>query len=334
LNLFRLSELPVRVIAATSFRRTNRAKRGDPRDPENRQNPAGFALPPADILRGFPEVSCMRWKAVALAGATWPAVVGCSIAHNAARNIVNEPHVVHTQRAIEHDLRKDARGVWREVRADYPRHAFTAEFRDGFLDGYVDYLDRGGNGSLPAVPPSKYTRHKKYFTEEGQCLVKDYFLGFQYGQEIAIATGKRRFFTVPVLLPEQPTGPPAFTIEPNPAARTLPPPMPVPVPPQAARPLTPMPTPVSARTSERPPVPPATAPLPLPSAIGTVVNPPPIVEVPVVASVPKLPAPPREVPELPDYIPTPPIHDELPVVPPVHTPPPVTPPTHPDPREE
>ena len=158
---------------------------------------------------------------------------GLQLAHNAARNIVNEPHVVHTQRGIEHDLRKDDRCVWREVRADYPRHAFTAEFRDGFLDGYVDYLDRGGNGSPPAVPPSKYTRQKKYFTEEGQCLLKDYLLGFQYGQEIAIATGKRQFLTVPVLLPEQPTGPPAFTIEPNPAARTLPPPMPVP--PQAAR---------------------------------------------------------------------------------------------------
>jgi hypothetical protein len=285
----------------------------------------------------------MRWKAVAIAGAAWPAFAGCNIAHNAARNIVNEPLVVCTQHSIEHDLRKCARAAWREVRADYPRRAFTEEFRDGFLDGYIDYLDRGGNGSLPAVPPAKYTRHKKYFTENGQCLVKDYFLGFKYGQEIAIATGKRQFLTVPVLLPQEPTGPPAFTIEPGPPAHALPPPMPVPVPPYVGvlptRP--PAPVPVSALASPTPlpklaPAPPRPSdrlptPLPLPSGIAAGVNAPPVVEVPVVAvSIPKLPAPPPEVPDLPEYIPTPPIHDDLPVVAPVHTPPPVVAPTHPE----
>jgi hypothetical protein len=286
----------------------------------------------------------MRWKAMALAGAAWPAVAGCNIAQNAARNIVNEPHVVRTQRAIEHDLRKDARAAWREVRADYPRHAFTAEFRDGFLDGYVDYLDRGGNGSLPAVPPAKYTRHAKYYTENGQCLVKDYFLGFQYGQEIAIATGKRQFLTVPVLLPQEPTGPPAFAIEPGPAAHALPPPMPVPAPPHfgnlPARPpqaVAPAAGPPHPAERERPATLPP--PRPLPPAVAAGPNPPPVVEIPalpasVPVSVPRLPAPPRGVPELPDYVPTPPAHDELPVVPPVHTPPPVVPPSHPEQPEE
>jgi hypothetical protein len=289
----------------------------------------------------------MRWKALALAGAAWPALAGCNIVHNAARNVVNEPHVVLAQHAIEHDLRADARRAWREVRADYPRRAFTAEFRDGFLDGYVDYLDRGGNGSLPAVPPAKYTRHKKYFTEEGQCLVKDYFLGFQYGQEIAIATGKRQFLTVPVLLPQEPVGPPAFTIDPGPAAHILPPPMPVPVPPHVgahpARPTNPVPASAVARPTPPPlpaPTPPRPAdrpplPLPLPPGIASGVNPPPVVEVPAVAPpVPRLPAPPPEIPELPEYVPTPPIHDDLPVVAPVHTPPPVVAPTHPETTRE
>ena len=72
--------------------------------------------------------------------------------------------------------------------------------------------------SLPAVPPAKYTRHKNYFTENGQCLVKEYFLGFKYGQEIAIATGQRQLLTVPVLLPQEPTGPPAFIVTPAAAA--------------------------------------------------------------------------------------------------------------------
>src|SRR5437762_11841757 len=116
----------------------------------------------------------MRWKSVALAAAAGPALAGCNIAHFTAHNLVNEPKVVCTQAVIEIELRKEAREAWREVRGDYPRCAFTAEFRDGFLDGYVDYLDRGGNGSLPAVPPVKYTRHPRYFTEDGQCRVKEY----------------------------------------------------------------------------------------------------------------------------------------------------------------
>jgi len=53
----------------------------------------------------------MRWKSVAIAGALWPAAAGCNIAHNAARNIVNEPHVVWTEHAIAHDLRKSARAA-------------------------------------------------------------------------------------------------------------------------------------------------------------------------------------------------------------------------------
>lgn len=157
----------------------------------------------------------MRWRSVAIAGALWPAAAGgCNIAHNAARNIINEPHVVWTQHAIKHDLKMRAKAAWETARFECPEHADSAAFRDGFVDGYVDYLDRGGNGSIPAVPPAKYTRHKDYYTENGQCLVKEYFLGFKTGQEVAIATGQRQVLTVPVLLPLEPTGPPAFTLAP------------------------------------------------------------------------------------------------------------------------
>jgi hypothetical protein len=156
----------------------------------------------------------MRWRSVAIAGALWPAAAGCNIAHNAARNIINEPHVVWTQHAIKHDLKKAAKAAWEASRFECPEHADSAAFRDGFIDGYVDYLDRGGNGSMPAVPPAKYTRHKDYFTENGQCLVKEYFLGFKLGRDVAIATGQRQVLTVPVLLPLEPSGPPAFTVSP------------------------------------------------------------------------------------------------------------------------
>ncbi|HSQ58343.1 MAG TPA: hypothetical protein VLM40_21665 [Gemmata sp.] len=289
----------------------------------------------------------MRWKSVALAGAAWPALSGCTIVENASRNIINEPKLVHAQREIRNDLKKEAKGAWREVRADYPRRAFTEEFHDGFMDGYVDYLDRGGNGSVPAVPPSRYVRNKKYFTEEGHCLMQDYFLGFRYGQEIAIATGKRKFFTVPVLLPQEPPQPTPFNVIPG-SSNTLPPPMPVPVPPAMGA-ISARPAPMPATTAElqtpptrEKPLPRTVArpavPVPLPANIATDVSPPaggatPAREMPT-APFPRLPAPPREVPELPTHVPTPSLDDELPVVPPLHTAPPVIPPIHPGQSEE
>jgi len=300
----------------------------------------------------------MRWKTVALAGALGTTATGCNIIHDAAHTLINEPLVVHNQHSITHDLRKQANAAWKEVRSQYPRRAFTSEFHDGFTDGYVDFLDRGGNGSIPAVPPVKYTRHKKYFTENGQCLVKDYFLGFKYGQDIAIATGKRQFLTVPVLLPVEDDGPPAFKIQPpaGSGGEALPAPtpvkMPVPTPPPSPTPVpTPAPTPPQFQTPEavgsgaslNPPerprititntIPIPVAPVPPAPATAPVVTPAPSPPAPVrIPQVPtlKLPPPPREVPEFPEYVPTPPVTDDLPIVAPNTKEFPVVPPSHPD----
>ncbi len=285
----------------------------------------------------------MCWKTVALAGAIVPTLGGCSILENTTRNAINEPHLVTSLLSLEYDLRKQAKEAWQQVRAEYPRRAFTAEFRDGFLDGYVDYLDRGGNGSLPAVPPAKYIRQKKYFTEEGHCLLKDYFLGFKYGQEIAIATGKRQFLTVPVLLPQEPSGPPAFQLaaSPSPAAPAPPRqaelPRPRPIPKSDAPPTQKTESKGRSATDELP------GRLPVPQPLLPVVSPLPGVAVapgvPVPGSVPapaaalpepKLPPPPVEVPELPPEVPTPSVLDELPVVLPSHTIPPPPLPVHPE----
>ncbi len=157
----------------------------------------------------------MGWKRVAWAGCLAPALGGCNIAYYATHNLVNEHLVKHTQARIDHELRGEARAAWREVRCQFPRRAFSPEFRDGFLDGYADYLDRGGNAQPPAVPPVKYTRHAKYYSPEGHALIKDYYLGFKYGVDVAVATGQRQFLTVPVLLPEKDTSPPVFDVQPG-----------------------------------------------------------------------------------------------------------------------
>jgi hypothetical protein len=130
-----------------------------------------------------------------------PVLAGCHDSCFSARELVNEHRTYHNEEALTRELRRDARCAWREVRCQFPRRMFSEEFREGFLDGYTDYLDRGGDASPPLAPPAKLTRNKKYYSPEGQSLLKDYLLGFKYGTEVAVATGCRQFLTVPVLLP-------------------------------------------------------------------------------------------------------------------------------------
>lgn len=305
----------------------------------------------------------MRWKTVLLAGLIWPAGTGCNLAYNAARTVINEPHVSMTKHAIIHDLRKSARQAFEESRASCPEHADSEDFRDGFIDGYVDYLDKGGNGGLPAVPPAKYTRHAKYFTENGQCLVKSYFLGFKYGQEVAIATGRRQYLTVPVLLPVEQTGPPAFNVQPAEQAAPV---MPTPHPPGVAARLTSVPKPlpaapallasrVLAQEFAKAAPPPAFDPAPKPMAESIAKGPPPTEFHPTPMAEPErinIPSPPLPVParrgpsgpeawgNLPAIPPLPavppataPAEPTPAVLPPNHTVRPPLPPNHPQPRQ-
>lgn len=199
----------------------------------------------------------MRWKRIGLAGFLAPALGGCHSGFPNAHELINDKITVCHEAALTHELRRDAREAWKEVRCQYPRHLFGPEFREGFLDGYTDYLDRGGSGSLPAVPPAHLTRSKKYYSPEGQARLKDYFLGFQYGTDVAIATGCRQFLTVPVLLPQKENGPPSFNVLPPATAVEVvrPPTVAVPAEPRTAVALPPRPMPAPTANAEPMPVP-------------------------------------------------------------------------------
>jgi hypothetical protein len=205
----------------------------------------------------------MRWKRVAWLGCLAPVCGGCFPALHGAHALVAENAVASTEAGIERRISHHARQAWRAVRDQYPRKAFTPEFRDGFLDGYADYLDRGGDAQPPAAPPARYTTNKKYFTPEGHALIRDYFLGFQYGTEVAVATGQRQFLTVPVLVPDGDpilAGPPAEALAPTiPPAAVMPaPPVPLPLP----RPAPTSDSPLVPRVPALPPAGPAVPPLP------------------------------------------------------------------------
>src|ERR1700722_11201798 len=117
----------------------------------------------------------MRQTAVAWAVCLLPVLAGCGT----VRNWTTERHVAHTQS----DSRKDARLAWQTVRERNPKQVFTTDFQDGFLDGFITYLDRD----------------KKFSTSEGHSHTHDYYLGFKYGIDVAIASGRRPEGSYPVV---------------------------------------------------------------------------------------------------------------------------------------
>lgn len=125
---------------------------------------------------------------------------GCMIYKNAAHNLVNEPCGYFRQQALSHALRKEAEAAWRSFAGEHPEWCEGKDFKDGFVDGFADYLDIGGKGEPPAIPPKRY-RTNKYLNPEGFQAIDLYFAGFATGSRLAKESGLRDTLVVPVLVP-------------------------------------------------------------------------------------------------------------------------------------
>jgi hypothetical protein len=125
---------------------------------------------------------------------------GCSMVKYSVSNLHYEPSIHHWEHQIKHDLRSQARETYKDYLAAHPEECFSAYFKDGFIDGFSDYLNYGGQGEPPAMPPSKY-RKNKYLTPEGYAALEDYFSGFRLGARIAMDSGIRETLVVPILVP-------------------------------------------------------------------------------------------------------------------------------------
>lgn len=265
----------------------------------------------------------MRWKAALCAGLVAP-LAGCNLAYYAGHNLTNEVVSRLDECKLDRRLRSEARAAWREVGQQYQVGGRCPEFEDGFQDGYIDYLQHGGVPRPPVVPPLKY-RRSKYLSPEGQAQVKEYFQGFQYGAEVAAASGKREYLTVPLLLPAPPPATPlnisrAPVLPAPPDAAPLAPVVPgVPLPeprPLASRPkpdpkpLTepiaappPAPIPMPVEVPKAAPTPPRTEPLnPTPIRVAPPVESAPTEAVP--EALPPVPVAPPPVPPVPDPMPS------------------------------
>ena len=93
----------------------------------------------------------MRWKAVVCAAGLGP-LAGCNLAYYTGYNLVNESWQRRDEHQLSKRLRAEADAAWQEVCRQYPGQPFTEEFRDGFTEGYADYLDVGGMPQAPLSP--------------------------------------------------------------------------------------------------------------------------------------------------------------------------------------
>jgi hypothetical protein len=197
----------------------------------------------------------------------WAATLcsGCSVAGHWVRNLIVEPaHFDRYSDCLGRKVRDKclANEAWDEICARdgdvYSRHYYR-----GFVDGFTDYLDAGGTGEPPPVPPRSYWR-LYYQTPEGHDAIGDWFVGFRHGADVARASGVRELVVIPVssIPPKELSADP--TQGPGPAALEKPPeatPAPMPAPkPEIKEGPTPAPPPVK-KTANGKPMPPPTPPI-------------------------------------------------------------------------
>jgi len=124
------------------------------------------------------------------------------LSRNVAQNLANEAAEHWDERKLSRQLRDDARTAW-EGYCSQAGGFHSDDFADGFRAGYADYLESGGPGCPPAVPPLRY-RRRDHLNPEGHARVRDYFEGFKTGTDVAATGGRRPYLTVPVLMSDPP----------------------------------------------------------------------------------------------------------------------------------
>jgi hypothetical protein len=126
---------------------------------------------------------------------------GCSFFDYCAYNMIETPfkELNHCQE-LRH-FNALARQAWLHVCATETDHRYSDDYAVGFIEGYVDYLDAGGNGEPPAAPPDRYQLARYHMTPEGVQAIDDWFAGFRHGAAEARASGQRELVVVPLSLP-------------------------------------------------------------------------------------------------------------------------------------
>ena len=122
---------------------------------------------------------------------------GCSPISNLTHTMLIEPlqfcdfREEHRTHARHERL---AESAWEEFPCYQNGECISPHFARGFKDGFADYLDAGGTGEPPPIPPRSYWRDTS--ESGGHQAIRDWFAGFRQGAAVARESGYRQFATI------------------------------------------------------------------------------------------------------------------------------------------
>ncbi|HVX14218.1 MAG TPA: hypothetical protein VHC22_23730 [Pirellulales bacterium] len=132
-----------------------------------------------------------------------PALTGCTVSDNFMLAFLVEP----TQYCDYFDAHKShnrhcrlAKQTWSKIQNKKSMKRFSDDYAQGFRDGFTDFLDAGGTGQPPPLPPRCYWKNR-YANPQGRRAVQDWFAGFRHGAAMARASGAREYALVPMSTP-------------------------------------------------------------------------------------------------------------------------------------
>lgn len=122
---------------------------------------------------------------------------GCGFVKNIQRNVVYSPLYTLTDQADHHRHEQMAREAFLQMAMNFTDQEFSCDYRRGFVEGFTDYLDFGGVGEPPPIPPPSY-RLFGYMTPDGLAAMEDWKNGFRHGAATGRASNLRELVTLPV----------------------------------------------------------------------------------------------------------------------------------------
>lgn len=122
---------------------------------------------------------------------------GCQLIHDGTRNLIVESAAEYTLECGEFKRNQTlAEQAWHQVQQGGDHQISSADYAIGFKQGFIDYLNAGGNGEAPPVPP-RYYWGLRYETPQGYRSIQDWYAGFAHGSAAAHDSGYRQFVVIP-----------------------------------------------------------------------------------------------------------------------------------------
>jgi hypothetical protein len=133
---------------------------------------------------------------------------GCSLFVKATRNVCFEVNRDFDYLSSKIRYQSLATLAWEDLHRANPGQAVSEDYVCGFKEGYADFLESGGSGEPPTIPPPRYWS-SRYQTPEGYRAIEDWFSGFRFGAGVAKESGYRQWVVIPT------AGPPPHPADPQ-----------------------------------------------------------------------------------------------------------------------